>query len=294
MLVDEKFEIICPACNGCEWVLSYQGGVRFGKFPQSQTGSVFACKQCGLKRLDGEPVDYESPEYRALVDSDASPAGYYRAHDQEQVERLEVIGLGRLRDKLVVDVGSGAGSFLDSVKGLALRTVAIEPARHFHAALRQKGHEVYSFGADALPALAGKADLVTSFAVIEHVEDPLQFVRDLAALVRPGGQVLLSTPNARDWMIGFSRAYAQFYYRIVHRWYFDESNLSSLLRRVGLVPSQAVYRQRFDLSNALLWARDTTPTGLGKLPVLAALDGAYREELVRTGRADYLYFSATR
>lgn len=294
MLVDAKFEMDCPACNGREWVLSYQGNVRFGKFPQSQSGSVFACKQCGLKRLDGEPVDYESPEYRALVDSDPSPAGYYRTHDFEQVERLEVIGLAHLRDKLVVDVGAGAGSFLDSVRGVASRTVAVEPARHFHPVLRQKGHEVYSFAADALPALAGQADLVTSFAVIEHVEDPLQFVRDLAALVRPGGQVLLSTPNSRDWMIEFSKAYAQFYYRVVHRWYFDETNLSSLLRRVEFGASRAVYRQRFDLSNALLWARDAKPTGLGKLPVLASLDVAYRDELVRTGRADYLYLSATR
>jgi 2-polyprenyl-3-methyl-5-hydroxy-6-metoxy-1,4-benzoquinol methylase len=294
MLVDANFELDCPACKGREWDLSYRGNVRFGKFPQSRTGSVFACKHCGLKRLDGKPVDYESPEYRALVDSDPSPAGYYRTHDHEQVERLEVIGLANLREKLVIDVGAGAGSFLDSVKGLASRTVAIEPARHFHAALREKGHEVFPFGADALPALAGQADLVTSFAVIEHVEDPLQFVRDLAALVRPGGQVLLSTPNARDWMIEFSSAYAQFYYRVVHRWYFDETNLSSLLQRVGFGPTRAVYRQRFDLSNALLWARDSKPTGSGKLSVLSALDGAYREELVRTGRADYLYLSATR
>lgn len=274
--------------------MSYQGDVRFGKFPRSQSGTVLACKHCGLKRLEGKPVDYENPEYRTLVDTDPSPAGYYQTHDQEQVERLDVIGLACLRDKLVVDIGSGAGSFLDSVKGLALRTVAIEPARHFHAALRQKGHEVYSFGADALPAFAGQADLVTAFAVIEHVEDPLQFARDLAALVRPGGQVLLSTPNALDWMIGFSNAYAQFFYRVVHRWYFNEANLSSLLRRAGLVPARAVYRQRFDLSNALLWARDGKPTGLGNLPVLSGLDGAYREELVRTGRADYLYLSATR
>jgi len=41
----------------------------------------------------------------------------------------------------------------------------------------------------------GVADLVTAVEVIEHVENPRALVRELARLVRPGGWVVMTTPN---------------------------------------------------------------------------------------------------
>lgn len=43
-------------------------------------------------------------------------------------------------------------------------------------------------------------DLVLGVEVIEHVENPWQFMRDLTALARPGGYVLVSTPNITSWL----------------------------------------------------------------------------------------------
>lgn len=285
----------CPVCGPVSWQSSYRGPVRFGKFPNvCADGVVLRCPSCSVQRLEGEPVDYTHTDYRALVDADPSPAAYYNAHDNEQVERIELVGLGRLRGKTVVDVGAGAGSFLDAARGVAARTIAIEPAQHFHDALRLKGHEVFSYARDALESLAGQADFVTSFAVVEHVEDPLTFVRELVSLTRKGGTVTLSTPNARDWLIDTLPAYAAFFYRVVHRWYFDADNLSGLLRRTGLEHVNARFRQHYDLSNALLWLRDHKPTGIARIKDMIGLDGAYRSELVRQGRTDYLYVSGVR
>lgn len=285
----------CPVCGPVAWKSSYRGPVRFGRFPNVRPDVVvMCCPSCGLQRLEGEPIDYRHPDYRSLVDSDPSPSGYYTAHDDEQIERVELVGLGRLRDKTVIDVGAGAGSFLDAVRGVAAKTIAIEPALHFHDALRAKGHQVFAYAKDALETLADQADFVTSFAVIEHVEDPLTFVRELAALARKGGTVMLSTPNARDWLIETLPAYAAFFYRVVHRWYFDADNLSKLLAKAGVDQVEARFRHHFDMSNALLWLRDQKPTGIARVKDLIGLDAAYRSELVRQGRTDYLYVSGTR
>ena len=105
--------------------------MRLGRFPNTvPDGVVHACAECGLRRLAGDPIDYESEQYRELVDSDSSAAAYYRAHDHVLTERLGAIGIANLRDKLVVDVGAGAGSFLDAIKGIASRTVGVETERH--------------------------------------------------------------------------------------------------------------------------------------------------------------------
>ena len=43
--------------------------------------------------------------------------------------------------------------------------------------------------------LRGRFDVVTSFGVIEHFEDPGRYVRALTALLKPGGLVITTLPN---------------------------------------------------------------------------------------------------
>jgi SAM-dependent methyltransferase len=51
-------------------------------------------------------------------------------------------------------------------------------------------------GGFELPFPDDKFDLVTSFQVLEHVPDPLAYLREMARVTRPGGKVILATPNA--------------------------------------------------------------------------------------------------
>jgi len=46
--------------------------------------------------------------------------------------------------------------------------------------------------------LAARYDVVTSYDVIEHVEDPREFLSLMVALVKPGGMLVLGTPNADE------------------------------------------------------------------------------------------------
>lgn len=45
----------------------------------------------------------------------------------------------------------------------------------------------------------GLYDAAISIEVIEHLENPWEYVRNLKSLVRPGGLVLISTPNPASW-----------------------------------------------------------------------------------------------
>ncbi len=58
----------------------------------------------------------------------------------------------------------------------------------------------------------------------------------------------------------------QFFYRTVHRWYFDMPSLSGLARHCGFDIVQENCVQRFGISNALAWLRDRKPTGDQALP----------------------------
>jgi 2-polyprenyl-3-methyl-5-hydroxy-6-metoxy-1,4-benzoquinol methylase len=237
-----------------------------------------------------EEVDYTSSEYRELVDGSASPEHYHALHDAEQVDKLRLLGTDLIRGKVVADIGCGAGSFLDLVKGMADATLGIEPAQGYHVAVRSKGHTVFPSCADAAGEWRGRVDVGVCFSVIEHVDDPVALLREIRALLRPGGTLLVSTPNLRDWLLELLPAeYGAFFYRTVHTWYFDHSSLETLSRAAGFTGCEARSVHRFDLSNALLWLRDRRPTGLGAVGVSPVVNAAFAEWLEREGRADYLY-----
>ena len=124
--------------------------------------------------------------------------------------------LGRLRARhaprplRLLDLGCGAGLASEAfaalghdVLGIDAAGPVIEAARA-HAALHpplraQGGSLAYALSsAGELRAQGERFDVITALEVIEHVRDPGQFLRLLAALLQPGGVIVLSTLN-RTW-----------------------------------------------------------------------------------------------
>jgi SAM-dependent methyltransferase len=283
----------CRICGAFAWTTLFEGSIRQGRFGSltPEARRVLRCGGCGSGFLDARAaVDYESDAYRELVDGDASVASFHAIHDAEQADKLRLLGSGRVRGKLVADIGCGAGSFLDLVSGLAAGTLGIEPTRAYHDTLRAKGHAVHAYCSDAAGDWRGKVDLAVCFSVIEHVDDPVQLLQDVRTLLRPGGELLLSTPNLRDWLLELlPTEYGAFFYRTVHTWYFDSASLTALAAAAGYSGCEVRSVHRFDLSNALLWLRDRRPSGLATVPVDPAVDAAFVRWLENEGRADYLY-----
>ncbi|MFC4606818.1 class I SAM-dependent methyltransferase [Streptomyces maoxianensis] len=96
----------------------------------------------------------------------------------------------------VVEVGSGEGAFLRSVLSRCSSVEALEKNPHAADLLRAAGIKVSEddVRADAL-VRPGRADVVCAFQVLEHVADVRGFLSALAAIVVPGGEILLSVPN---------------------------------------------------------------------------------------------------
>ena len=95
----------------------------------------------------------------------------------------------------LIDVGAGYGILLDEWRKRFPKThcVAVEPSASLAQECRSKGFDVVEDIVENVKGHNDTADLVTCFEVLEHVYDPLQFIRDLAALTRPGGSVFVST-----------------------------------------------------------------------------------------------------
>ena len=285
----------CGICDGKDHDVLYHGPIRTGRFGSysAERRTVWRCLRCGAGRLPGATVDYESGEYRTLVDGGDTIEAFRRLHDAEQAEKLRRLGTDRLRDAVCMDVGCGGGSFLDLVKGFARTTIGIEPTPSLRSALSAGGHLAFSYCAEVPREWSGRVDVAVAFSLVEHVPDPVGLLQDVHRLLAPEGRLLVSTPNRRDWLLELlPDDYARFFYRQVHRWYFDADSLRTLLGTAGFTDISVSHAHRFDVSNAVLWLRDKRPTGVGAMPSPPGADAMYRAMLEATGRADYMYGAA--
>ena len=104
---------------------------------------------------------------------------------------------GMVAGRAVLDagVGEGYGAALLASTAASVVGVDIEPDVIEHAAATYPSVRFQTADLVALPFPAASFDAVVSFQVIEHLQRPREFVSECARVLRPGGRLILSTPN---------------------------------------------------------------------------------------------------
>jgi SAM-dependent methyltransferase len=135
------------------------------------------------------------------------------------------------RGAVLLEAGCGEGYGAALLATVAARVVALDydaaAAAHAAAAYPQVG--VLRANLAALPLRAGSIDVVASLQVIEHLWDQPGFVRGCARVLRPGGRLLLTTPNRLTFSPGRDTPRNPFHTRE-----FAAAELAELLAAGGL------------------------------------------------------------
>jgi SAM-dependent methyltransferase len=211
-------------------------------------GPLVRCEGCGLVQVnpprrryqvaDGEVVAARREAYERQAVTSAQVQ--YRAEideaDSELRDRIWAERLGRIerlaRGGRLLDIGSdGCFPFLAGKRGWS--AAGLQP----DAGLCARAGEKY--GVELVPATLKEAgfaaesfDVITAFHVIEHVPSPSTLCRQVLRVLRPGGLIVVETPNiATLWFRIFGRRWRQFIPD--HYWFFTPRTLSSLLQCTG-------------------------------------------------------------
>jgi 2-polyprenyl-3-methyl-5-hydroxy-6-metoxy-1,4-benzoquinol methylase len=146
--------------------------------------------------------------------------------------------LDRSRVEAVLDVGCADGGFLSQFPAACTKVgVDLAPNRFRPADIHFVQTDV---GHGGLPFVDNSFDAVYAGEIIEHVLDTEQFLRDIRRVLRPGGTVVLTTPNLcslknlYQWMRGRQLAWVDYKNdQLGHVRYFSPESLVQLISDTG-------------------------------------------------------------
>ncbi|HEX9890138.1 MAG TPA: class I SAM-dependent methyltransferase [Nitriliruptorales bacterium] len=230
----------CAVCGGDEPTPAFDVG----------RWHVVACGACGHRyvdpRPDGEVLRTEvyhehyfaNPAFHA-TDGDAYHGYMDYRRDRPHIEArlrevLDHVEAKRAPGRLL-DVGCGFGFFVALAQRSGWDAWGAELNHHAVAWGREHVTDrVVEATVDDLPFEDASMDLVTLFDVIEHLPDPAHDLVEVARVLRPGGHLVVATPDAGSLAARVLGArWLEVQRAPEHLHFFDVPGLSRLLANAG-------------------------------------------------------------
>jgi len=284
----------CPLCGGVAarqlFASHDQTGAAAGVW------SVMRCQNCALPSLQPRPTQHELSAFY--------PPGYapFAGPVEEVPGRMQRWLLRRhynLRCQVVrragptggrlLDIGCATGNFVQALgHDRRWQCLGSDLSRQALAVARRQGLMVWCSSGETACLAPESCDIVTLWEVIEHLPDPRAMLADIHRVLRPGGLLVLSTPNSASVQARLWRQYWAGWEVPRHLQVFSLATLRRLLVETGFAITQrgALPMERFyAVESATRWARQRLPAriatrlaqlawgaGLAAWPLLRLID----------------------
>lgn len=231
-------------CINCEGIMKY--------FFTKKGFTIEKCPQCKLMAVENVPENLTPYYAEGYFTGDVNLDGYMD-YDQDKVvtqktyegyldEITKVCNHGK---KITMfEVGCATGFFLEraqergwEVSGIDLSEYAIEKAK-------AKGLRVSTGSLDTYTT-EEKFDVIVMYDLIEHVKDPVLTLQKAGQMLKEGGLIVITTPDAGSiW----ARVWGRRWHAFVppqHLFYFRVSHLKNILKKQGLETIEASHHGKW-------------------------------------------------
>ena len=191
----QRRDLPCVSC-GSENIIKEFTKNGFGYASCNDCGTLYQTPRPPIEEFDAFYKNSKSSQYWADVFFPSVAEARREKIFKPRVQRLlEMCKATNLNVSKLIDVGAGYGIFLDEWRKVMPGTelIAIEPSVSLAEECRHKKLSVVESLVENVEGYDDYADLVVCFEVLEHVDSPLEFIKVLKRMVKPGGYLFIST-----------------------------------------------------------------------------------------------------
>lgn len=236
-------------------------------------GTVHYCMHCEhgflSENIIADAKRYYDTEYRSEYSHNAETAStnaqeILEIYGRFQDQRLNIIAPELRKNHRLLEIGAASGVFIKHIQNKVDCIHAIELDTECCKFLNQEFEiECDSNYLEESKFFNQKYDIICSFQVLEHVEEPIAFLRNIKKVMSNGAKVYIEVPNLRDPLLSIWNIplYKSFYYHTAHLHYFTEASLLKVAERAGFSKTNAkvTFTQDYNLLNHLHWMMNDEP-----------------------------------
>ncbi len=277
-----KFEkIACPACQSNEQTAEIdKHGFTYVRCRRCET--LFVNPRPKLADLQKFYSESESTTF--WVNKFFKPKAenrrvlMFRPRAEAIIERFPEMAKGK-----VGEIGAGFGIFLEELRKLwpDCRSIAIEPSHEMAQICADKGLPVLETMFEDLAVTENDFDLLTTFELVEHLQNPFEFFSKARSCLRPGGALFFTTLSGFGLDIQLLGKDSKSVSPPHHLNFFNPKSIELLLKRCGFEQVKTSTPGRLDwniIENAI---KEGSNPGPFWLRFAHYADASTKEELQR-------------
>lgn len=174
-----------------------------------EEGALRRCPDCAQLFSNCTMAQYEAALWKWDTASGTSPDAKSVAR-HEKVTRRRLKGAASLlrtpsNPASLLDVGCSSGALLGIAKNMGFEVSGVEPAARAAQTAKGKGFNVFQGYLKDAGYQDNAFDVITLFELLEHIAEPVELLAECRRILKPGGIIILNTPNAASWTAGFMR-----------------------------------------------------------------------------------------
>ena len=232
----------------------------------SKNHKVMKCKKCGHVQLNPVPSQKEDDRFydENLQDKNVNDVGTigraYNKMIEDTIRRIDVIKKITPKKGKILEIGSGHGFFLEMMRKEGFDMTGIDISKEKRRIAKKVTKvKVLDVNINEENLNLGPFDAVVLFHVLEHIADPVMFLKNIRRILKPKGVVVVEVPNCNDFQLDLNKSYRDFYWQRAHIHYYTPNILKRIFKASGLSKTRIIGTHRYSIENMFSWKITNKP-----------------------------------
>ncbi|OGY22864.1 MAG: hypothetical protein A2172_02900 [Candidatus Woykebacteria bacterium RBG_13_40_15] len=230
----KKISFTCILCNSKNFSTVYKNVNGY---------SVVKCLNCNListypkptrkylkEMYDKQVISVNAEKEDLALEYLENPKVAYRLGYEKRLKAIKVY----LKGKEILEIGCGAGIFLDYLKKNGFNVTGVEISPWGARWARKKlGLKIHEKNIEDLGLREDSFHAVLMYDVLEHTRNPIESLKEIHKLLKPGGLLVLNLPNFGSFMSKLRKEHWLKLDPPQHLFHFDKGSIGRLLNNLS-------------------------------------------------------------